>query len=558
MAEAESTERTTEQPQGALARLGQLAWQALPALAGAISLIGFVALIGGAIQWVRFWAAGLPADQAVRAVPEQELVTIGAGSLILFSLAGLLIVLALYLVDSRGNASGKTLRGLFVLAVGEAFVALCLVDLPLWWQSTALGVAFVATGIFAYAALADLPKLLRTRREKTEADDALRAAAREFRAANSRYEDAAYRTRLPPFKAPLTPEREQPRERVPSTDEPLDVPGQLEKGVLVALRQAAVALHSAERDWDDAVDEWIAAAPDKAETKRRRTAARKLRSHRPPTDEALDEACDPPTGDEDEVQTLLRQAGTAFRRVPGSRKLYGAAAVLLLLGVAIPLAVGANEEERLLLAVLAVVVGVTAATFGVAHVTTKFAWYGVSVFASLIAFGAVLNVGLVVRDPLVQPVALVRKGDPRAICGVYVTETDKRIYVGRVEKEESAGGVGADGGAGRMFWVPREEIELVSVGPLMTIPRAQFRALELTGEIQVDRPGKPPAPRASAPGAVAAADEANPLKNKECRHVSLSEMAYDEDARKRAEEREAEGPERAAPLKPADQLEPAD
>jgi hypothetical protein len=161
-----------------------------------------------------------------------------------------------------------------------------------------------------------------------------------------------------------------------------------------------------------------------------------------------------------------------------------------------------------------VVVLLTAATFGVAHVTAKFAWYGIAAFASLILFGAALNIGRTVRDPQVQPVALVRKADDQALCGVYVTETDKRIYLGRVQVDRDASESGAEIKAGRIFWVPVDQVDVVSVGPLQNIQPARERAVELTGEIQADRATKAPA-------------EQTPGKNSGCTTTNLSDDAID-------------------------------
>lgn len=84
-----------------------MALEAVPAIAGAVGFVGFVALIGGAIEWTRFWAAELPADQAVGAIPETELVTVGAVSTILFTLLGLAAVLLVYLLDRQATRAPR-------------------------------------------------------------------------------------------------------------------------------------------------------------------------------------------------------------------------------------------------------------------------------------------------------------------------------------------------------------------------------------------------------------------------------------------------------------------
>jgi hypothetical protein len=62
------------------------AWESmtpvLGAIAGGIGVLGFVTFIGGAIEFARLDAAGLPAEEAVAVVPTQNLVVIGAGALV--------------------------------------------------------------------------------------------------------------------------------------------------------------------------------------------------------------------------------------------------------------------------------------------------------------------------------------------------------------------------------------------------------------------------------------------------------------------------------------------
>ncbi|HUR87032.1 MAG TPA: hypothetical protein VMY78_16990 [Solirubrobacteraceae bacterium] len=113
-------------------RLIDLLLQALPAIGGAVGFVGFVAVIGGAIEWVRFWSAKLPADQAVEVIPRTQLVTIGAASMIGFTLLGLLAVLIAYLVDRRGTASMPTWRGVIALSVAALLATLVHADLSGW------------------------------------------------------------------------------------------------------------------------------------------------------------------------------------------------------------------------------------------------------------------------------------------------------------------------------------------------------------------------------------------------------------------------------------------
>jgi hypothetical protein len=461
----------TEPPRGLLARLGELAWQALPAIAGAIGVVGFVTLVGGAIQWVRFWSAGLPADQAVRVMPEAELVTMGAASLILFTVAGLLAVLLLYVLDSDGNASLRTLGGLFVLAVLELLVALLVVDLPTWeWLAFAAG--FLLAGAVAYWALSNVPASLEERDACARADGTLREAWRRFRDAQDRYDDIWDQVR----PTPNGDDNGGDGAAVPSSS--------VDQGLLAALRQATVGVRRARRDWERALERWLRTAPQK-EKNHREKVVRELGGPAADGGERAKPDTDRPPSEE-AVETALAAHGPHLlpRATPA------AGVVLVVIATVGLLAVFGNDEERLLAGVILVVALLTAANFGLARATRRFAWYGVGALLSLMMFGAALNIGRTLLDPEVQPLALVRTSDATPLCGVYVTETDDRVYMGRVVQDEGDGEVGSDAGAGRMFWIPSDQIDVVSVGPLQTIDDAEVRARMLMREVLADRPLK--------------------------------------------------------------------
>jgi hypothetical protein len=103
------------------------------AVARTISIVGalggtatLVAAGGGAITWARFHQAGLPADQAVAATPNTELVTVGAVALAVYGVLGALAVLAAYRIDRRGTPGKHTQRSAAVLAVAAVASAIWL------------------------------------------------------------------------------------------------------------------------------------------------------------------------------------------------------------------------------------------------------------------------------------------------------------------------------------------------------------------------------------------------------------------------------------------------
>jgi hypothetical protein len=143
---------------GALSRLGELGWQALPAIGSAIGFAGFVAVIGAAIEWIRFDAANLPATQAVLAVPEKELVIIGALALAAFVLGAVLAVMLVYLIDSNGDATPNTARGLVAVGFFEMVATLCFIEvhhpvayalLGIWLVVIGLAAAYVVAAVMA-------------------------------------------------------------------------------------------------------------------------------------------------------------------------------------------------------------------------------------------------------------------------------------------------------------------------------------------------------------------------------------------------------------------------
>lgn len=473
MAEPAATQ--PEPPKGALARLGELAWQALPAIAGAIGVVGFVTLVGGAIEWVRFWAAGLPADQAVRVIPEAELVTVGAASLVVYLLLGLFAVLLLYVLDSGGNATLGTLRGLVVLAGLELLATLLVVDLPVGW-AIAAGLAFVVVGGIAYYAVADVPKRLRERDDRKAADAALREAWERFRSAQDRYDDAL---------SQVDPDYEDPDEPGNGSEPAIPPSQEFLRGLLVTYRQARLHLRRARRDWFRAIAEWEKAAPNEDEALRRNAKALDLRFE--PKDPTRGESSDkdrrlrirPPS---EAILADALEAAPAGPRVSTPSVTFWA--ITILVAGCIGLAWFGEEEERLLVVMVVVVLLLALANFGLARSTRRFAWYGAGAMLSLIVFGAALNIGRTLIDPRVQPLALVRTSDGQAICGVYVTETDDRIYVGRVIGRR----IGADPRSGRMFWVRSDDVDVVTVGPPQFIEDAEMRARLLTNEVLADRP----------------------------------------------------------------------
>lgn len=455
-----------------LGRVTQLALEALPAIGSLVGFVGFVAVLGGAIQWVRFWAAGLPADQAMRVVPRPELVAIGAVSLVGFLVAGLLAVLLVYLLDRRGDATLRTLWGLVMIMVAELLITLIFLDVETE-SYYLLGAWFFALGVLAGLMLRSLPDWLNRRTARKAAELWLCRARRDLEEA----EEGARRA-------------EDRRELVGSSG------GDDAANAQVVWVHAQVQLRHAQREWDDAVAEWRRMMRPKAKSEPARPSGAQPageRDNQPSRDQPDDDTSwlsstkHTTALSETRLNEILADAKPAdppwkegFRELVAWGWPAAALIGILVLGVVLILE---SDSARWLAAMLLVVGVLGAATFLVARATGRFAWYGIAVFVAVVLYGAALNISRTVRDPKVQPAALVRKSDDRVLCGVYVTQTDDRVYLGRVQRD----GKRAMKGVGRMFWVPVSDVDVVTVGPLQAIGTANRRAAALVAEVSKDR-----------------------------------------------------------------------
>lgn len=155
-----------------------------------------------------------------------------------------------------------------------------------------------------------------------------------------------------------------------------------------------------------------------------------------------------------------------------------------------------------------------AAVLGVALLTV--AWwtgddflpYGIAVFASVPIFGAVATTMRVAADPVAQPAAVIRKDDDVGLCGLYVGETDKRIYLARVDVDVEPGEAEQEEGearvkrtprrdSGRIFWVARDTATGTSIGDMQDVDEANKVAPRLLSELLADRLAEAPKPPAT-------------------------------------------------------------
>jgi hypothetical protein len=235
-------------------------------------------------------------------------------------------------------------------------------------------------------------------------------------------------------------------------------------------------------------------------------------------------------------KVVLVVAGLAF--VGGLRLLLedddGARLLAALLGAAAvalhPLARPWRSRDRLTLAASVVLVYVAIATLvlnawlaaaaacvlvlgaialGVAKLTReRFFWYGVTVFASVAVFVGFLEYAHTRERPQVQAAAALLGDTQAGVCGLYVGETDERLYLARVDlRPGTADDRKPRPGTGRVFWLARERVVASAAGPLQTVGAAQENAATLLEGLVEERralsraPGPEPAPAAAPAGA---------------------------------------------------------
>jgi uncharacterized membrane protein len=485
---------------GVFSRLSELAWQALPALGSAAGFVGFVAVIGAAIEWVRFRAAHLPATQAVLVVPKHEFVVIGALALAVFVAGGLMAVLLVYLIDNKGDATVGTVWGLVAVGVIEMFVTLFFIDKSDPGTYVYLGIWFVLIGVLMAGVVGEVMRFFRERTALRRAGEKVIAARDGLAAAQDALvpggpvgpsggspPGGSHKTppKPTPDKDPSPAKKEAGRAgaaeaaggKAPSRSAK-EKPETPDDAVQGAKDQAEIAYGLAWRTWERAIREWREVIKTFLPRHGQRELDRALRKiPAPHKAEALVSAfvlkrnLKDAEGELEGLDTALlrpiKKWLTSFHGVLKRTRVafvVGVAVVLLVLVLLTVLRVAKDDSIAWVSVVLAIVVLLALMNVFVARATTKFAWYGVSVFFSVLLFGATLTLARSLHEPKAQPIALVRKSDDTAICGVYITETSSRVYIGRLELNARKTHTRRPG---EIFWIPNSDIDLVSVGDLV-------------------------------------------------------------------------------------------
>jgi VPS62-like protein len=387
-----------------------LVTRVLSAVVAVVVSAGFVAAVGGAVLWARFHAAKLPADQAVAAVPNDELGVVGAVALVAFIIAGLVALIGAYALDRSGTPGERTRRGLAVLMVAEIVVAICILESNVL-TGVLLGIGFAILGVFAIYLLEDLERALKGR--QPDAPDRPRWAERFLR----------WVTRQLFANVSL-------------------VEG-IRRMLVTVLLVGGVFLVSLTDEWL-LVALWMLA-----------------------------------------FVALLHPWNALRPRYAPLRRLIAVA--LIVYGLA---AVIRYHDSLAALVIAAVLLALV--NLGVAQATgERFAFYGIAVFLSVVLFGGLLSYVRTRDYPKLQGVAVVMKNGDSA-CGLYVTETDSRLYLARVDVVGGRKKVRIVDRSGRITWLPRDQIKRSELGPLQGVIPAQANAADLRDELlQEEKKPKP-------------------------------------------------------------------
>jgi hypothetical protein len=87
------------------------------AVATAIGVVGLLAVVGGAVYWLRISQIGLPTQTTLSVTPKNDLVGLGATGLVIFVGLAVLLVAALYAADPKGRVTKATLLTVAVVGV---------------------------------------------------------------------------------------------------------------------------------------------------------------------------------------------------------------------------------------------------------------------------------------------------------------------------------------------------------------------------------------------------------------------------------------------------------
>jgi hypothetical protein len=432
--------------------LGTAGRQLVPVLLTGASLVGFVAFAGGVIVWTRFSAAKVPPEQAVNAVPRDELVAIGSSLLLIFGFFGVLALVGAFLVDRGARATPGMARALLLLFLVEGMTTILIVEGITPLRTVAIvelfvlpvAAAFWATCVTSFVHLTDdLP----TRRRE-------RPGPRGYGM----------------FLLPGAPLKKSGR-TLPA-HAPIIAAG---IGIFVGVLIDLIA------DVDAVLAIWLGVSllvflglvlwrfqqdgsKVSRELNRERDRIKSEIGWSPPEEWRFSE------GDR-----MLKERPLRLELLSGGRVL-----VLAMLVLAVALPVWTSGGKWWVGVAVGAAAALSVALWRIAALSAqRVVWFGVAIFLSVPLFGTLSAMARNVSDPQVQPMALIRTSDgpDEAIQGLYVTEANDRVYFASVATEGCGNRLKPH--SGRLEWVPKSEVVAMSVGPLQDVEKAGSSALEM-------------------------------------------------------------------------------
>lgn len=465
-------------------------------LISAGSLVGFVAFAGSVVLWTRFDAIGVPPEQVVDAVPRGEAVAVGSVMLLLFGFFGALATLVVYVIDRGGRPTPGMSRSLLFLVMVEGAAAIWIFSGSTEEKVVATEVVVIAVGAALWAtfvgSLIELKKpienLFANEEEQPPKDRPFRtkegastvslgsvvlavalaalfgALAGAVRAVADGSAAEVWTCALGAFGAGLG---------LAVTWRWLDFHREKKKE-----REEATEREKRKREQRKAV---LRQMPKRARRKAEKKERKKERREKKKEERERNKAAKARKEAQERGEAEPRLKPPRFELSP-----YGWGVVVGFLAIAVVVPswiLGSSWLAASLIAVFLVGVGLW-------RISTlskdKFLWYGLAVFLSVPLFGTLALMARNIENPQVQPVALIRStdGPGEALQGIYVTETDDRVYFANVATD--ACGEEVVGYSGRLLWVPREEVVAMSVGPLQDVESAGTAAIEMAHALTPD------------------------------------------------------------------------
>jgi hypothetical protein len=158
-----------------------------------------------------------------------------------------------------------------------------------------------------------------------------------------------------------------------------------------------------------------------------------------------------------------------------------------------------DETTRWLAITIVSAILVNLLVYGIKR-TASFGFYAAAVFLSVSVVGGIATVVRAHTTPKLHPAVVLRKGDGVALCGVLISETDKRVYLGDLGAKESDRHPSSDkdeNRVGSIYWVPDGDVDMLRIGSAVAANDVSSAAKALAARVYADRAENHP--KAAAP-----------------------------------------------------------